>query len=85
MDLESLNTLVSVFRKLVEGDTSCSLKYISQNGKSKLLLIAETAVPTLCTREEKKKEKEKRPRPRADEKVQRQEEGRFGKPDPAEC
>ena len=47
VDLESLNTLVSVFRKLVEGDTSCSLKYISQNGKSKLLLIAETAVPTL--------------------------------------
>jgi len=47
VDLESLNTLVPVFRKLVEGGASCSLKYISQNGKSKLLLIAETAVPTL--------------------------------------
>ena len=47
VDLKSLHALVAVFTRLVETGISCSLKHISQNGQSKLLLIAETAVPTL--------------------------------------
>ena len=66
VDLKSLHALVAVFTKLVESGT-CSLKHISQNGQSKLLLMAETAVPIL----QKKRRRRRKRRGRDQERMKR--------------
>ena len=67
VDLKSLHALVAVFTRLVETGISCSLKHISQNGQSKLLLMAETAVPIL----QKKRRRRRKRRGRDQERMKR--------------